>query len=794
MNSFKNLSCIEIIGNNLFENSAIELAKLLKKCSNLEKIDFTGNRQMNEGFNDILESLCKSKYSLKHLILEDCDVNPFQARSLGDTLKSCMFLETLNLKGNYRMDYGINYIFDSILHLGQYLKTLNLMNCQLNSYQAHKLGNILTNMSNLNTLNLQQNPCLEIGFKDILESFSQCSSKLTILNFDYINLKEKNATLLSNVLVSFVSLQTLNLRGNRQMNEGLNDIFKSLIHVGKTLKCLNLQECSLNPNQAENLAYSIQYLHRFEHLNLKCNETMENGFNSIFRAFESVLNDCSKNFNLEKCNISEEQAISFGNSLKSIKSLEILNLSYNNQTATGMTCILNSIHVFANNLTSLSLENCDLKEYHGFILSNTLKSAYCLRLLNLKGNFNMENGMNEIIKSLSISGNCLEYLNLKKCNLNFSQCEILSNNMTYLKSLDTFNLAGNCNMEKGLNIILKSLYINCRNLKYLNLRNCNIDQHQADMLSLAIKMLRSLETIDINNNDCMNDGLINIFKTLENSGKSITNLNLSNINIQPNQDFQFRKAIELNFYLKKLNISGNNLSENRCSNIFQALTISGNNLVHLNLENCNLNDYSANELSLTIRSLTSLEIIIFNKNKNIRYGWNKLFQALIQSHINLKRLELQDCALNKEGSNYLPCLLRHSSNLQILNLMENNCTDMNFDNILDAINTSGRNLQYLDLQGCNLNHDLAKKLINTIKNLHLLICLNLSENPLVQSDLNEIFNALYLFRDDMKSLTVKGFNTSVPHVLYSSNRRRKMESTNSDGEIKKTRMTNNVYC
>ncbi|AAG02720.1 leucine rich repeat gene family protein [Betaentomopoxvirus amoorei] len=240
-------------------------------------------------------------------------------------------------------------------------------------------------------------------------------------------------------------------------------------------------------------------------------------------------------------------------------------------------------------------------------------------------------------------------------------------------------------------------------LKYYNLKKIIINRDNVININILKKLvnLEELHIIYYDNN------------ILNNIPENIKSLYISNLNI-----------INLNFITKLKNITYLDISYNKNSNISNI--ILPHSIEFLNCESCNINDYNF------INNLVNLKKLIISKNK---FGnFNNVFPIsivelnmesiqikdykFIEKLINLKKL---DISFNVKKNNIhlikFPKSITHLCDYQSYkenyNYLKNlsNIIEYEFDDTIDVklsdIDISKYyNLQYLDIQNCEINTDI----------------------------------------------------------------------------------------
>lgn len=118
----------------LKEENLEPLLRLLSKCC-LERFYIDENEDLDAGFTLIIAILLTSCNSLKELSFSGCNLSEDQCIALGKLIKACSNIEILDVGENPRMGSGFEEIFSGLLLYRKNLKALNFDNCNLNNIQ-----------------------------------------------------------------------------------------------------------------------------------------------------------------------------------------------------------------------------------------------------------------------------------------------------------------------------------------------------------------------------------------------------------------------------------------------------------------------------------------------------------------------------------------------------------------------------------------------------------------------------------------------------------------------------------
>ena len=215
-----NLACCSIDS-----DGGISLAKKLKNCSSLQKLDLGGN-VMGCGLLDIANNLrCPN---LQVLSLPAVNVDLDAAVALAGALKHCPVLEELNLADNNIDSESMKALAKGLM-LSKRLKNLHLQYNRIGSEGAESLSRSLYDQPSLQVLSLLRCEIGSAGAVALAKGLKRCSNLLT-LNLDFNEIGTEGAKALANGL-KVCSLRELRLLENPIEDPGAVELLQQLGHV-----------------------------------------------------------------------------------------------------------------------------------------------------------------------------------------------------------------------------------------------------------------------------------------------------------------------------------------------------------------------------------------------------------------------------------------------------------------------------------------------------------------------------------------------------------------------------------
>ena len=314
------ISCLNLTRNNLGDAGLIILTNFIKNSYSLIALNITSNSITYKGGYLLFKTLItqQSIIDLNISSLEGSNRNRITSLGLKEVvsvLTNNVFIEILNLSGNNIKDEGF------------------ILLCK---------G--LQNSVSLQNLDISNNDIQEKGIKQ---------------GFEYINNSQKYSKIIS-----------LNISNNLILNGGIITITDNLKYFPH-LKIISLAFCGIEFKGFIYFLETVQYLKRFEYLNISGNKIKDPCFNDIKQPF------CSFNLkylNMSKCSLGDDNALVLGESLASNETIKTMNISSNEISDVGFKSFIN---LFKNNST---IENFDCS--YNYITDSTAKDF----IRNLKNN------------------------------------------------------------------------------------------------------------------------------------------------------------------------------------------------------------------------------------------------------------------------------------------------------------------------------------------------------------------------------------------------------------------------
>ncbi|CAD5126542.1 DgyrCDS14643 [Dimorphilus gyrociliatus] len=518
--SSKTLEYVNVGWCKLNEEQGKSLGKLLKVCSNLKNIDLSYITVLGKSMNEIFQGLESSSKTLEYVNVECCKLNEEQGKSLEKLLKTCSNLKKIDLSGNKVMGKSVNEIFEGLESSSNTLENINVGWCELNEEQGKSLGKLLKKCSNLKNIDLSYNNAMSKSMNEIFEGLESSSNTLEYVNVQFCELNEEQGKSLGKLLKVCSTLKNIDLSGNKVMGKSMNEIFEGLESSSNTLENVNVGWCELNEEQGKSLGKLLKKCSNLKNIDLSGNKVMGKSMNEIFEGLESSSNTLEY-VNVLFCKLNEEQGKSLGKLHKTCSNLKKIDLSGINVMGKSMNEIFEGLESSSNTLENVNVRLCELNEGQGKSLGKLLKKCSNLKKIDLSGINVMGKSMNEIFEGLESSSNTLEHVNVRCCELNEEQGKSLGKLHKTCSNLKNIDLSGNKVMGKSMNEIFEGLESSSNTLENVNVGWCELNEEQLKSLGKLLKKCSNLKKIDLSGINVMGKSMNEIFEGLESSSKTL---------------------------------------------------------------------------------------------------------------------------------------------------------------------------------------------------------------------------------------------------------------------------------
>lgn len=683
----------------------------------LKSIDLSFNPNLVFCFYKLMNKITENG-ALRILKLQNCFLSENEGERLTEIFQTKHLpIEILDLSMNESLHKSLDSLIDSMHNFQSTIESLSLSKCNLSREQAENLGEKLSLCTNLKELNLSYNLSIGIGFIKIFKCFENCR-KIKSLDFSNTYFNANLAELLSNKLENLQDLEIFKLDGNPEINDGIIGIVQSLMSHCTKITVFSLWNCNISVNYEDFLANCFARFSNLKELNLNGNFIMNKKSDQIILTLTNFVKSL-KILHLSECNIlssGENNLIDFF----SKASLKSLNLGFNatNSNNINMTNILrNSLKT----LQYLNIEYCELNKCQLEQVFQTITSSITIKILNVNGNDlsvvdfkNMTNTNESILEDLSFSD----------CNLNDKVGENFSKFLGNLTNITYLDMSKNCGLRDFLEIFVQSIENSIRNLKVLNLSQCQIDN---DKFKEIIKLLQNCSNLEyLNLNENFNKYVDT--RSIEYIGSDFLNEpNLIELNLSSClNDLTYR--LERLFNCKNLEtiiLRKNPIYSEKL--LFSLRDKRTKFLKKLDLSECSLTESAGKSLSRILSYSFHIESINLNNNMNLKKSLFEIIESLRISKLALKNLELSNCCLAASHIEKLTEILFECCQIQTINISSNkNCTPNLLSKLLISLLKSKNCLKYLDISNLKFKSSEIENILKYLEEFKHLESLNIS--------------------------------------------------------------------
>jgi len=356
------------------------------------------------------------------------------------------------------------------------------------------------------------------------------------------------------------------------------------------------------------------------------------------------------------------------------------------------------------------MNSCDVKEY-----------------------FNIDNNGKKIMNDI---------IDLSNKNLRAYELIKIAKTVTIDSSINikTIKLGSNCLSDDGAKVIAKIL-ANDTNIENLDLGFNDIGDEGIILIADSLKKNQSLRVLYLSGNRISNLG----FKSLSDSlsvNNGIRALHLSGNLCGFEGAFSLANALKDNSHMHTLCLNGNNITSIGAFHLSQSL-LSNNSITHLNLSDNNIGDEGLLHLSSALQFQRRLQVLELSFNEITEFGLRSLCGSLKGHPCNkllLDNNKIQDCGainlasvLDKTSLRHLSVAFNGINTNGLLSIVQKlyPAEDINFDSTITC-------LDWLDLRGNSLSHEVISALASMLSKNFTLKCLYIDSKCLSETSIIEL--------------------------------------------------------
>ena len=571
-----------------------QVIKYLMRCWSLTHLDLSSNLLKSNSSADLVTVISSNKL-IENLYLPVCHLSDTRMKEIFLSLKSTSMLKTVDLNLN-RITNEMAFDVAAMLHNNNNLAQMKFSNLVLEGSGFEILEWYLPTFKTLHQLSFIN---CEITDKNAEIISAIINNNLLIQNLIVYNCMPtclKNLQSVFMAMKNLKSLQDLCFVYNCLMvplHTIIDDILTT-ISVSVKLKAITLGGCMLAQENIIAIITSIKYPHSITHFKL------EDTFLSaplIVKLKDLQLGAIGlEQVALINCNITGKEVSHWLGTVEMSK-LKNLDVSNNPISIQGAEAIQNMI-INTKQLQYLNLSGCMIQPENLDQIIVQLKVINSLLHLNISDN-NLSDRIALKLKDVIIKNTAIQQLHFSNCNLNPSGVTVLFTAIEHNSHVKCIDISLN-ETSNVFNKELRGVVTSNHFLEFIMLSKLELHQHELQILSQILPLIRKLEYITI-------------------IGGTFTH----------NDACSVATLISNNHSLKYIKISDCVISDTEKLTIFTAMK-SITALTHLILNNIAITGQVKDVISTVITNNTGLQHIEMTGCLNI--GFVKSFSTLVNDH------------------------------------------------------------------------------------------------------------------------------------------------------------------
>ncbi|XP_059007183.1 NACHT, LRR and PYD domains-containing protein 5 [Mustela lutreola] len=327
---------------------------------------------------------------------------------------------------------------------------------------------VLITNHNMKYLNLESTRLKEADLMMACQALRHPSCLLESLRLDHCGLTPACCLVISQILITSISLKSLSLVGNKLATQGVKALCESLTASQCTLQKLILGNCGLTAADCRDLASALISNQSLTHLCLSSNSLGREGVNLLCRAIK--LPSCGlQRLILNECNLDVAGCGFLAFALMGNKRLTHLSLSMNPVEDDGMNLLCEVLMEPSCHLQDLEMVKCHLTATCCKKLSCVITRNKHLKSLDLAVNALGDDGIMALCEGLRHRRASVWRLGLEACGLTSGCCEALATAVLGSQCLTSLNLMRNDLSPEGMTTLCLALAQPTCNLQIIGL-------------------------------------------------------------------------------------------------------------------------------------------------------------------------------------------------------------------------------------------------------------------------------------------------------------------------------------
>ena len=664
-------------------NNAAMIAPLIKLSSSLQHLDIHSSKV----HIDTLTTIINNNVALRYLDISNCGIRYESLNEVFNSMLSLRFLEYLNLRRNTIINADI---LAHVIEANVKLKHLNISHCEINDTSLVAVFKALQNKKCLSHFDFSYSFVVKTAAVELAKIY--CNSKnITHLVLSHCVFHLQSFCEIVSPLKQIRCLRHLDLSSTAVNNQSLVDDISDIIDSNTMLQHLNLSYCRIFGPHFLKIAGSLTRLSMLKHLDISCNEVNDEGAVAIASAITS--NVSLQYLLMSDCSMQESGIKKIANALTRISSLLSLDVSLNQITENVELEIANAI-CSNSSINTLRFSNCFLKD-GCFHIIKAIQSITTLKTLDLESII-IPNDQAECLSKGFSFNTTLQSLNLSNNNLGEAKLSAILASLQNISVLQHFSLNStkiNTQMAEAIATVLCN---SCKFVNYISLHKCKLSALHIRVIAKALKKVSSLKYLDMSFNTIYKISAEEIASII--SHNMLEYLNLSDCNLQDHAIVVIAGALSNISSLLYLNLSNNFITQQVATRIGDVI-YSNNVMRELHLRNC-LGPNTGSIIISAAKQKPSLKCL--DLSSNIITPSTERIIASVVDHSQLEYIDLSYCDLSETGFLLILDGFIKISILQHVNIASNTVTDSVGQKLASVVSKSVK-LQHLNISKCSLS-------------------------------------------------------------------------------------------
>lgn len=671
--------------NTLSDDSCVDIADIIKRCKELERVDLSQNQFGTAGAKRLIKEL-RRKTQL------DLSVNQIAVRELGDP-------KNVRLLGNAFGKRRVQIVTQSIKD-GSTFKILNLEGINLTDERFSTVAEGLIGNAKLAELKLANNSLTRRSLKSINQLAFTCPSLRRI----DVSKNHMEKTVIESLrdIYSYTrkGLSELPITDERKLTKAKKTIEIAPKLVDKTLGAgislditkmdsmrltvLDLTDAKLTKDHVEHLTSSLETnvgLRKMELANCGLSTSDVGSICQLLCRGTRLLH-----LGLASNNLKDDSVYYMIQVLERNSNLLSLNLSSNFIGAIGIDLLFEASEK-NEKLESLNLSRNMIDAEHHLDFGKAMRKGRTLKNLNLGSCCDDGRTTSHLVNLLR--NKSLLTFDMSNNRIGEQIARNLGEALKYNETLEVLDLSENKLGSRGIEALRHGLCGN-KSLVSLKLRKNCLGESGATALGHIIFNMNIVH-LDIAENGIGSRGMEALVPDLQ-QNQSIRSLNLRNNMIGADGAKHLETALKGNTVLTSLNLSSNLMLAKGAKSV--ARMVKTTNITHLDLADNAITDQGVYYLVEAMLEHTVLVELTLTKN-NIHEAGVREIERGLRNNKSLKTLDLSENWVNDDASEWIARIIMGNGSLTSLNLSDNSIENGGATTLIRALR-SGSSLLTLD--------------------------------------------------------------------------------------------------